>query len=107
MEADQPATFRVTFPGPFEHHDVVVDGWRVPLLHAELVDGDRVLLVVDQRIAMEFTTDEAERVVPFVADAVAVALGYGAHPRADAEPPLQRLPYPRPMRTTGLLDDAA
>jgi hypothetical protein len=23
---------RVDFPGPFTHHDVVVDGWRVPYL---------------------------------------------------------------------------
>jgi hypothetical protein len=26
--------FRVTFPGPFSSHDVVVDGWKVPLVHA-------------------------------------------------------------------------
>jgi hypothetical protein len=34
--------FRVTFPGPFEHHDVVVDGWRVPFLQAHMPAEDKV-----------------------------------------------------------------
>jgi len=80
--------FRVSFPGPFTHHDVLVEGWRVPFLHAQLGAEDRVLLVLDGRL----------RVVPFVADAISVALGYGAHPRGDTSQPLERAPYPRPER---------
>jgi hypothetical protein len=97
-----PATFRVTFPGPFEHHDVVVDGWRVPFLQAHMAGEDRVALVIDRRLATELTMDEAERVVPFVADAIAVALGYGAHPNEDTPPKPPRAPYPRPEPVVGL-----
>lgn len=90
--------FRVSFPGPFTHHDVLVEGWRVPFLHAQLGAEDRVLLVLDGRLSVELSTAEAERVVPFVADAISVALGYGAHPRGDTSQPLERAPYPRPER---------
>ena len=45
---------------------------------------------------------EAERVVPFVADALAVAMGYGAHPDDDTPRPLPRAPYPRPERVVEL-----
>jgi hypothetical protein len=34
------ADFRVSFPGPFAQHDVVVDGWRVPLVHAQVHGED-------------------------------------------------------------------
>lgn len=90
--------FRVNFPGPFTHHDVVVDGWRVPYLQAELSGEDRVVLVLDRRLGVELSTDEAERLVPFLADSIAVALGYGAHPREDTPRPLEQAPYPRPER---------
>jgi len=89
--------FRVTFPGPFQHHDVVVDGWRVPLLQAQMVDEGRVSLVIDRRLSTELSVEEAERVVPFVADAISVALGYGAHPRGDMPLP-ERTPHPSPRR---------
>ena len=101
----EPNGFRVTFPGPFEHHDVVVDGWRVPYLEAHIPSEDRVMLVIDQRLAMEFSVEEAERVVPFVADAIAVAMGYGAHPNPETSRPLERAPYPRPERMIGLAAD--
>lgn len=90
--------FRVNFPGPFSHHDVVVDGWRVPFLHAQLGGEERVLLVLDGRLGVDLSSQEAERLVPFLADAIAVALGYGAHPRGDTPRPLERAPYPRPER---------
>jgi hypothetical protein len=99
--------FRVDFPGPFDHHDVVVEGWRVPFLRAHLQGEDRVLLVLDRRLGVELDTNEAERLVPFIADAIAVALGYGAHPRGDAERPLQRAPYPRPERVVDVIADSA
>lgn len=90
--------FAVAFPGPFEHHDVVVEGWRVPYLQAHLKGEDRVTLTLDRRLGLELTAGEAERVVPFIADAIAIALGYGAHPRGDMPRPLERAPYPRPER---------
>jgi hypothetical protein len=96
------ATFRVTFPGPFQHHEVVVDGWRVPYLHAQLRDDGRAMLVLDGRLGLDLTTDEAERFVPFLADAISVALGYGAHPREDTPRPLERAPYPRPERVVNV-----
>lgn len=99
---DHDATFRVTFPGPFQHHDVIVDGWRVPFLQAHMSGEDRVALVIDRRLATELSLDEAERFVPFVADAIAVALGYGAHPDGDTPKPPPRAPYPRPEPVMGL-----
>jgi hypothetical protein len=37
-----------------------------------------------------------------VADAIAVALGYGAHPNEDTPRPLERAPYPRPERVVDI-----
>jgi hypothetical protein len=99
MHRDDPLpSMGVRFPGPFEHHDVVVEGWRVPFLQAHLRGEDRVVLVLDRRMGLELTAAEAERVVPFIADAISVALGYGAHPRGDMPTPLERAPSPRPER---------
>ncbi len=68
---DTPEGFRVSFPGPFSAHDVVFEGWRVPFLHAHPAgDNDRIMLVIDGRLAETFTTAEAEKVVPFLADAI-------------------------------------
>jgi hypothetical protein len=94
--------FRVNFPGPFSRHEVVVDGWSIPLVHAHPTgDHDEsVMLVIDNRLAATFSVEEAERFVPFLADAIAVALGYTAHPRADEEPNWK--PQPRPMRMHGI-----
>jgi hypothetical protein len=94
----QLPSLSVRFPGPFEHHDVVVEGWRVPFLQAHLRGEDRIMLVLDERMGLELSTAEAERLVPFLADAISVALGYGAHPRGEMPTPLERAPYPRPER---------
>jgi hypothetical protein len=95
--------FRVSFPGPFRSHDVVVNGWKVPLLQASLIGEDRIDLLLDGRFALELSTDEAERLVPFLADAIAVALGFGSHPQEDAKPPIDHFPHLRPRRVTELL----
>ena len=91
-------SMRVMFPGPFSAHDVVVDGWRVPLLAAQVNDDGRVLLVLDDRSTLMLTGEEVERVVPFIADAMAVALGYDAHPNEHDPVPLRRAPHPKPQR---------
>jgi hypothetical protein len=90
--------FRVTFPGPFQHHDVVVDGWRVPFLEAHPQEENRITLTLDRRLGLDLTTQEAERLLPFIADAIAVGLGYGAHPRGDMPLP-ERRPHPSPRRS--------
>jgi hypothetical protein len=100
MDEDECAempSMAVTFPGPFTHHDVVVNGWRVPLVKAHLASEDRVMLVLDDRLAANFSTDEAERFVPFLADAIAIASGYASHPEGDMDP--IHSPRPRPTRT--------
>lgn len=91
--------FRVSFPGPFSRHDVVVDGWSVPHLEAQPCgDHDEsVMLILDRRLAITLSIDEAERFVPFLADAIAVSLGYTCHPLADDEEPARK-PQPRPVR---------
>lgn len=89
----------VTFAGPnLEHHDVVVGGWEVPLLQAFPDDAGRVSIVLDHRIAAPvLTLAQAELFVPFLADSIAVALGYGSHPGGVEElPPV--LPHVRPRR---------
>jgi len=95
--------FRVSFPGPFSQHDVVVDGWKVPLLvaHPTGEHDESVMLVLDGRLAETFTVEEAERVVPFLAHAIAIALGYTCHPNTDEEP--IRKPQPRPVRMHGIV----
>lgn len=99
--------FRVSFPGPFSHHDVVVNGWKVPLLTAHL-SGDhdeRVILVLDERLWLTVSVEEAERLVPFLADAISVALGYANHPDEDSELPLARQQHSRPVRMLGIAVD--
>lgn len=96
-------SFRVSFPGPFTQHDVVVDGWRVPLIHAQVSQDDgRVLLVLHNRFTLELDAEEAERVIPFLADLMAVALGYDAHPNETDSVPLRRAPHPKPQRVMTL-----
>lgn len=100
MEAHEcgPDPFRVTFPGPFTHHEVVVDGWSVPLLKASLRGESGVRLLLDDRIGIDLDAGEAERLLPFLADAIAVALGYGAHPRGVGPELPPRMPHMAPRR---------
>jgi hypothetical protein len=93
---------RVDFPGPFSRHDVVVSGWSVPFLHAQVHDGGMMTVVLDHRFGLELTLTEAERVVPFLADALAVALGYDAHPSADDPSLPNRSPHPKPARIVSI-----
>jgi hypothetical protein len=57
----------------------------------------RITRVLDSRLAMELSVEEAERVVPFIADAISVALGYPAHPRGNMKLPKQA-GHQRPRR---------
>lgn len=80
--------------GPFEHHDVLVNGRRVPFLEAHPWNGGLIHLVLDRRFGLDVSVADAERVVPFVADCIAVALGYTCHPGTEGVPePLRSHPF--------------
>jgi hypothetical protein len=83
------------FRGPYESHDVVFKGRQVPFLRADLVDGGKIDLTLDRRFGLLLTAAEAERFVPFLAHAIAVALGYTAHPDAERDGPVVLHPFPR------------
>ncbi len=91
----EPPESAVMYVGPFEHHDVVVDGREVPYLRATPVDGGLVDLTLDRRFGLMLSAAEAERFVPFLAHAIAVASGYTAHPEAERDGPNRRHPFPR------------
>jgi hypothetical protein len=86
--------FSVSFVGPFEHHDVVVNGRQVPYLRATPMDGGQVHLNLDRRLGLTLSVEEAERVEPFLADAIAVASGFTSHPEAGQDGPTPRHPFP-------------
>jgi hypothetical protein len=85
---------RVEYVGPRQTTDVVLDGRRVPFLAAEMLRGGVISIVADGRFALDLTIEEAERVVPFLAHAIAIAMGYSCHPRAD-ETANALTPFPR------------
>jgi hypothetical protein len=98
LHADDTLTeSAVDFPGPFTHHDVVVNGWRVPFLEAHMRSEDAVTLLLDRRYGLDLSLADAERVVPFLADAISIALGYPSHPTGEIA--RERAPHPRPVRT--------
>ena len=87
----------VDFIGAFEYHTVCVNGWSVPYLTAAPVNGGKVELALDHRYAIELSIQDAEQIVPFIANAIAIAHGYTAHPSDGDEPlpPTQRHPFQR------------
>lgn len=90
----------VAFPGPFAQHDVVVNGWSVPFIKASFRSDEEnhVRLLLDDRMALDLTAAEAEKLTPFLADAISVALGYGAHPREGMESLSELQPHAAPRR---------
>ena len=73
----------IEYVGPFEHHEVVVNGWTVPHLTSTPLQGGRIHLSLDSRFGLELMLQDAERVVPFIAHCIAVASGYTGHPGED------------------------
>ena len=90
-----PAESRVAFPGPFEYHPVVVEGREVPFLEATPLDGGKIDLTVDKRYGLVLSVEESERIIPFLANAIAIALGYTSHPTTGRDEPTVRHPFPR------------
>ena len=79
--------------GPFQSHRVIVDGRRVPFLEALPVNGGKISLLLDGRYALDVTVADAEAFIPWIADAIAIALGYTCHPRPGKEP-VRSSPFP-------------
>jgi hypothetical protein len=93
-EVALPSAERITYPGPFQHHDVVVGGRQVPFLRATPLDGGQIHLTLDRRLGLTLNAEEAERVVPFLADAIAIAMGYASHPADGEKEAVSRPPFP-------------
>lgn len=91
------------YVGPMETFLVAVHGRQVPFLQAFPAEGG-VHLTLDQRFGLDLSADEAERVIPFIADCIAVALGYTCHPNPDCPEPGRRPAFPHMERLT--LDEA-
>lgn len=79
--------------GPFSSHWVVVNGRQVPFLEAAPANGGKIHLTLDQRYGLDISVADAESFIPWIADAIAVAMGYTCHPRAGADP-LRSEPFP-------------
>jgi hypothetical protein len=77
----------VQYVGPFEEWEVVVDGWTVPYLTCRPLPEGGVSLLIEKRYRLRLDDEEAERVLPFIANAIAVALGYSGHPERNWEEP--------------------
>jgi hypothetical protein len=86
---------RIQLRGPYDTSIITVDGRKIPFLEAEPVIGGRIDLTLDSRFGLVLTLDEFERFVPFLADAIAIALGYTCHPRIGWEGPVKRTEFPR------------
>ncbi len=61
-------------------------------------DEDHVRLILDDRIGLDLSVAEAEKLMPFLADSIAVALGYGAHPRENMKSLPERAPHAAPRK---------
>jgi hypothetical protein len=95
QEPEDLAVSAVDFVGPFQSYDVIVKGRRVPFLRAQPLDGGGIDVTLDRRFALVLSVAEAERFIPFLADAIAVASGYTSHPTAEGDGPNFRHPFPR------------
>lgn len=79
--------------GPFQSHRVIVDGRQVPFLEAAPVNGGKISLLLDQRYSVDISVADADALIPWIADAIAIAMGYTCHPRPGKEP-VRASPFP-------------
>jgi len=96
--ADSP----IEYVGPWRTYDVVLEGRRVPYLEATPLDGGRVDIALDRRYGLLLSVEEAERFLPFLANAIAVASGYTCHPTTERDGPRERHPFPRSTALYGV-----
>lgn len=85
--------------GPFDHYETMVNGWTVPGLQARYQDDGSVSLTLDRRLGIDVPADLAGQVIGFVADAIAIALGWSCHPTSpdwtpdNDVPPIRLMPW--------------
>ena len=97
--SDQRGDRDVRSVGPFHRYPTMVNGWVVPWLEATYRDDGMVGLVLDHRLAIDVPDDLAGQVIGFVADAIAIALGWSCHPTSpdwtpdNDVPGMKRLPW--------------
>ena len=71
----------VKIVGPcIESHEVVVDGWQIPLLRAHPLPNGNLELVLDDRYGIEIEATHIENYVWFLAQAIAIGQGLASHP---------------------------
>ncbi len=87
-----PQHYEIT--GPFDRRKVTVDGRVVPFLDAIPANGGIIHLLLDQRYGLDISVADAETFIPWIADAIAVAMGYTCHPRPYMKEPLRSNPFP-------------
>lgn len=68
--------------GPFQSWKVTVHSRVVPFLEAMPVNGGKIALLLDGRYSVDIDVAQAGALIPFIADCIAVALGYTCHPHA-------------------------
>lgn len=71
-----------TCVGPFlEEYRLEVDGFRVPYLTAHPTNPQQTKwdVVLDERFGLDLDVEQLQDVVPFIANAMAVAAGYTSH----------------------------
>lgn len=90
----------VSYVGPFQETRVVVNGRQVPFLTASHM-GPSVSLTLDHRFGLDLPVELAENVTAFIANCIAVAMGFACHPSGDAEP-VPNPVFPRLMEITSV-----
>jgi hypothetical protein len=80
--------------GPFEEYRVLLHGHEVPFVYALPRAGGGLHINLDNRFGLDLTMEEAERFLPFLADTIAVALGFTCHPAPECPEPRARSPFP-------------
>jgi hypothetical protein len=92
-----PGAGSAEFIGPFEYHAVTVQGRRVPHLTASFRPGGLVSLTLDDRFGVDVSVAQAQTLIPFIADCIAVGMGYSGFPRDDegCSETTPRPPFPR------------
>jgi hypothetical protein len=93
--ADRRGDLDVESIGPFERFPLVVNGWTVPHLEAQNKRDGGVYVSLDNRFGLDLPDELAGPVLSFMANVVAVAMGYPCHPRRGEEPPQSSPPWHR------------
>jgi hypothetical protein len=57
------------------------------------VNGGKIGLLLDARYALDISVADADAFRPWIADAIAIGMGYTCHPRRGKEP-MRSSPFP-------------